>query len=88
MGRAERLFAFELNWEVQTSSLPALYEDKQGTVGVKSDITHEQTNRRIRDPYVRWCERRSVSFRAHGRLLDCVLVLYLYCSLILFFLTY
>jgi len=27
-------------------------------------------NRRIREPYVRWCERRTVGFKAHGRLLD------------------
>ena len=28
-------------------------------------------NRRIRDPYVLWCERRTVGFTAYNRLLDC-----------------
>ena len=63
--------------------MPALYEDKQGTVGVKSDIP---MNKRTavyetrtyggvpqRDAYGK---RRSVSFRAHGRLLDYALLFF------------
>ena len=70
-GRAERWFDFELNWEVQTSSLLALYKDKQGIVGEKSGFTYELANRRIRDPYVRWCERCSGGRLAVTHLLDC-----------------
>ena len=40
--------------------------------GVKSIHDYGTPNRRIRDPYVRWCERRtSASNSSRGRLLDC-----------------
>jgi hypothetical protein len=32
-------------------------------------------NRRIRDPYVRWCERRTGGHLTVSRLLDCAFVL-------------
>ena len=39
------------------------------------------SNRCIRDPYVRWCERRTGSHWAVSCLCDCALVLYLFGSL-------
>jgi|GEM_PF-5313283 len=37
-------------------------------LGIESQI--KLTNRRIRDPYVRWCERRTGSHSTVSRLLD------------------
>ena len=38
-----------------------ILNEKQITTGVKSGCNYDFPNRRIRDPYVRWCERRTSS---------------------------
>ena len=43
-------------------------------VGVKSGNLYF-TNRRIREPYVRWCERRTGGRKTVSRLLDCDFVI-------------
>ena len=48
--------------EVHSLKLASLIlNDKQAATGVKSGCGHDLPNRRIRDPYVRWCERRTSS---------------------------
>ena len=65
-------------WSRSRMGVWAIAQSPKAYAGGASQIIFCPMNRRIRQPYVRWCERRTGYHLVVSRLLDCRALLFFY----------